>query len=93
VYMTVRRLSCYMNIPKYSKLFIQIVRETSCPGKWLSGKRPLPDRWSVSVYCVSNFIAVDITVGDAEDCKVGHLQTTHKLTDGRLHLMCYMFYK
>ena len=30
---TVIRLSCYMNIPKYSKLFIQIVR------KCLSGKR------------------------------------------------------
>ena len=29
---TVHRLSCYMNIPKYSKLFIQIVRETSCTG-------------------------------------------------------------
>ena len=47
VHRTVHRLSCYMNIPKYSKLFIQIVRktsfrETSCPGKWLSGKRPLP---------------------------------------------------
>jgi len=27
--MTVHCLSCYMNIPKYSKLFIQIVRETS----------------------------------------------------------------
>jgi len=41
--MTVHRLSCYMNIPTDSKLFIQIVRETSfretfCPGKWLSGK-------------------------------------------------------
>ena len=44
---TVHRLSCYMHIPKYSKLFIQIVWETSvrdtsvresdCPGK-----RPLP---------------------------------------------------
>jgi len=36
--------SCYMNIPKDSKLFVQIVRETSfsetfCPGKVLSGKR------------------------------------------------------
>jgi len=32
VHKTVHCLSCYMNIPKYSKLFIQIVRETSCPG-------------------------------------------------------------
>jgi len=48
VHKTVHRLSCYMNIPKYSKLFIQIawkrlsgkrlsarkviVRETSCTG-------------------------------------------------------------
>jgi len=42
VHKTVHRLSCYMNIPKYSKLFIQIARETSfretsvqesdCPG-------------------------------------------------------------
>ena len=37
VHKTAHRLSCYMNIPKYSKLFIQIVRETSaretdCPG-------------------------------------------------------------
>jgi len=36
------RLSCYMNIPKYSKLFIQIVRETSvresdCPGNVFTG--------------------------------------------------------
>jgi len=30
--MTVHRLSCYMNIPEYSKLFIQIVRERSCTG-------------------------------------------------------------
>ena len=29
VHMTVHRLSCYMNIPKCSKLFVQIVRETS----------------------------------------------------------------
>jgi len=29
VHWTVHRLSCYMNIQKYSKLFIQIVRETS----------------------------------------------------------------
>ena len=48
---TVHRLSCYINIPKYSKLFIQIARETSCtgnnrrvrarrrPGNVLSGKR------------------------------------------------------
>ena len=38
----VHRLSCYMNIPKYSKLFIQIIRETSvrendCPGNVLYG--------------------------------------------------------
>ena len=37
VHRTVHRLSCYIYIPKYSKLFIQIVRETSfresdCPG-------------------------------------------------------------
>ena len=37
VHKTVYRLSWYMNIPKYSKLFIQIVQETSvresdCPG-------------------------------------------------------------
>jgi len=32
VHKTVHRLCCYMNIPKYSKLFIQIVRETSCTG-------------------------------------------------------------
>jgi len=49
VHKRVHRLSCYMNIPKYSKLFIQIVRETFCPGnvflkKWLSGKRPLADK-------------------------------------------------
>ena len=41
---TVHRLSSYMNIPKYSKLFIQIIRETSvqesdCTGNVLSGKR------------------------------------------------------
>ena len=29
VHKTAHHLSCYMNIPKYSKLFIQIVRETS----------------------------------------------------------------
>ena len=29
VHRTVHRLSCYMYIPKYSKLFIQIVWETS----------------------------------------------------------------
>jgi len=39
----VSSISCYMNIPKYSKLFIQIVRETSvresdCPGNVLYGK-------------------------------------------------------
>jgi len=41
---SVHRLSCYIYIPKYSKLFIQIVWETSvrendCPGNVLSGKR------------------------------------------------------
>ena len=40
---TVHCLSCYMNIPKYPKLFMQIVRETSfqetsCLEKWLSEK-------------------------------------------------------
>jgi len=29
VHKTVHLLSCYVNIPKYSKLFIQIARETS----------------------------------------------------------------
>jgi len=29
VHKTLHRLSCYMNMPKYSKLFILIVRETS----------------------------------------------------------------
>ena len=50
VHKTVHRLSCYMNIPKNSKLFIQIVRETSvretsvresdCPGnvRYLTGR-------------------------------------------------------
>ena len=43
VHKTVRLLSCYMNNPKYSKLFIQIIRETSFretsyPGNFLSGK-------------------------------------------------------
>jgi len=48
VHRTAHRLSCYMNIPKYSKLFIQIVRETSiretsvrendCQGNVLYGK-------------------------------------------------------
>ena len=48
VHKTVHRLCCYMNIPMYSKLFIQIVRKTSvrevivresdCPGKVLSPK-------------------------------------------------------
>ena len=37
VHKTVHRLSYHMNIPKYSKLFMQIVRETSV-GKHLSGK-------------------------------------------------------
>jgi len=37
VHKTVHRLSCYINIPKYSKLFLRIVRKTSvresdCPG-------------------------------------------------------------
>jgi len=39
-----------MNIPKYSKLFTQIVRETSvresdCPGNVLNGKRLYPGKW------------------------------------------------
>jgi len=43
VHKTVHHLCCYMNIPKYSKLFIEIVRETSvresdCPGNVLYGK-------------------------------------------------------
>ena len=42
VHKTVHLLSCYVNIPKYSKLFIQIIRETSvrendCPGNVLYG--------------------------------------------------------
>jgi len=37
VHKTVHRLPCYMNIPKYSKLFIQIVRETSVRGTSCKG--------------------------------------------------------
>jgi len=48
VHKTLHRLSCYINIQKYSKLFAQIVREmfvretsvreSDCPGNVLYGK-------------------------------------------------------
>ena len=64
---TVHRLSCYMNIPKYSKLLIQIawetsVRESHCPGNvrypcswlWFSIHSCVSVRiyWILFVYCL-----------------------------------------
>jgi len=43
VHKIVHPLSYYMNIRNYSKLFTQIVRETSVQESECPGKRPLPE--------------------------------------------------
>ena len=96
---TVHRLSCYMNIPKYSKLFIQIVQETSvrendCPGNVLYGNnRRVRARSCPGNVCPGKWLSGETSVTHLDQAprfKMGHVTS---ISRGNLSCVCLVSFK